>query len=68
MYSRYTLVAGTEQLIAEFDLALCEPVMPNHNICPTRLAPLIRLGEDDTGRTLRILTVRRLAVPQCRAG
>lgn len=46
MCGRYTLVAGDDELIAEFDLTSCEPVAANRNICPTQNAPVVRQLEN----------------------
>lgn len=50
MCGRYTLVAGEDELIAEFDLTSCDPVTPNRNICPTQSAPVVRQFEDGKRR------------------
>jgi putative SOS response-associated peptidase YedK len=55
MCGRYTLVASDDQLIAEFELDSCEPVTPSRNICPTQLAPVIRMPEPDFKKELRCL-------------
>jgi putative SOS response-associated peptidase YedK len=55
MCGRYTLVAGDEEQIAEFDLGLCEPVTPNRNNRPTDLVPVIRLPEEESRRSLQHL-------------
>lgn len=55
MCGRYTLVAGEEQLVTEFDLAFCEPVVPNRNIRPTQSTPVIRQRESDGRRALEHL-------------
>jgi len=55
MCGRYTLVAGDEELIAEFGLDSCDHVAPSRNICPTQLTPVIRVRELDLKRELKRL-------------